>query len=117
MRGKGTAATNKYEFQTIPHSGENILRVVQVDHSGNKRASDEVKFTSQQKSITKGSTIVKSSIYFTEENQPSSTRFEIYDVYGNIIKKGTGSSVDCNNLLKGAYYINYDNKTEKFFKN
>ena len=117
VSGKGTVVSNKYEFQVIPHSGENILRVVQVDHSGNKRTSQEVKFTSQQKAITKGSTIVKTNIYFTEENQPSSTRFEIFDVYGNIIKKGTGASVDCSNLLKGAYYINYDNKTEKFFKN
>ena len=117
VRGKGTVAANKYDFQVIPHSGENILRVVQVDFSGSKRASKEVKFTSQQKVISKGSTIVKGSIFFTEENLPSTTRYEIFDVYGNIIKKGTGSSVDCTNLLKGAYYINYDNKTEKFFKN
>ncbi len=117
VRGKGIVTTNKYEFQVVPHSGENILRVVQVDHSGMKRISQEVKFTSQQKIISKGSTIVKNTINFTEENQPSSTRFEIFDVYGNIIKKGTGTTVDCSNLLKGAYYINYDNKTEKFFKN
>jgi hypothetical protein len=117
IRGKGTVAANKYEFQTVPHSGQNILRVVQIDHSGNKRKSEETKFTSNQKVISKGSTIVKSNIVFTEENQPSTTRFEIFDVYGNIIKKGTGSTVDCTNLLKGAYYINYDNKTEKFFKN
>ncbi len=117
VSGKGTVATNRYDFQVIPHSGENILRVVQVDHSGKKRSSEEAKFTSDQKSIRKGSTIVKSNIYFTDENQPASTRYEIFDVYGNIIKKGTGSSVDCTNLLKGAYYINYDNKTEKFFKN
>ena len=117
VSGKGTEVANKYEFQVIPHSGENVLRVVQVDHSGNKRSSKEVKFTSQQKAISKGSTIVKNSINFTEDNQASSTRFEIFDVYGNIIKKGTGTTVDCSNLLKGAYYINYDNKTEKFFKN
>ena len=117
IRGKGTVASNKYEFQVIPHSGVNIVRVVQIDHSGSKRASEEVKFKSQQKVISKGSTIIKSNIVFTEDNQPASTRFEIFDVYGNIIKKGTGSSVDCSNLLKGAYYINYDNKTEKFFKN
>lgn len=117
VSGKGTVAANKYEFKVIPHSGENNLRVSQVDHSGKKRTSNEVKFTSQQKVISKGSTIVKTKILFTEGNQPTSTRYEIYDVYGNIIKKGTDSSVDCSNLLKGAYYINYDNKTEKFFKN
>ena len=39
-----------------------------------------------------------------------------YDAYGNIVKKGVGSEVDCSNLKKGAYYINYDNKNEKFIK-
>lgn len=117
VSGKGTVTENKYEFQITPHSGQNSIRVVQIDHSGNKRASIETKFTSHQKAISKGSTIVKSNILFTEGNRPTSTRYEIFDVYGNIIKKGTGTTVDCTNLLKGAYYINYDNKTEKFFKN
>ena len=36
--------------------------------------------------------------------------------HGNIVKKGFGSTVNCSNLVKGAYYINFDNKTEKFFK-
>jgi hypothetical protein len=45
------------------------------------------------------------------------TRYEIYDAYGNIVKKGVGSSVNCENLLRGVYYINFDNVNEKFIKN
>jgi hypothetical protein len=40
-----------------------------------------------------------------------------YDAYGNIVKKGVGSSVNCSNLLRGVYYINFDNVNEKFIKN
>ena len=28
----------------------------------------------------------------------------------------TGELIDCGNLTKGAYYLNYDNKNEKFLK-
>ncbi|MOA58722.1 hypothetical protein D3C78_1831680 [compost metagenome] len=59
---------------------------------------------------------VKDQINFTAAGKPIETKYEIYDAYGNIVKKGIGSSVPCSNLLKGAYYINFDNKTEKFFK-
>jgi len=54
---------------------------------------------------------VKDDIDFTSE-----TMFEIYDSYGNIVKKGFASKVDASNLSKGIYYLNYDNKTDKFVK-
>ena len=57
------------------------------------------------------------SIEFFVENKPVETRYEIYDAYGNIVKKGIGSLVNCTNLVKGVYYINYDNVNEKFIKN
>ena len=116
VQGKGTAGTNSYEFSVPPHSGENTVRVVQIDHSGNKRSSKEVKFTSDVPPVTKSPTKVKDVINFTSNGKPVETKYEIYDAYGNIVKKGVGSSVPCSNLLKGAYYINFDNKTEQFFK-
>src|SRR3989344_3567804 len=116
VQGKGTTGTNSYEFQVAPHSGENTVRVVQVDHSGTKRSSKEVKFTSTVPAIEKNPVKVKDVINFTAGGKPIETKYEIYDAYGNIVKKGVGTSVTCGNLLKGAYYINFDNKTEKFFK-
>lgn len=116
VQGKGTSGTNSYEFQVAPHSGENTIRVVQVDHSGTKRSSKEVKFTSNVPAVEKNPVKVKDAINFTSNGKPVETKYEIYDAYGNIVKKGVGTSVPCGNLLKGAYYINFDNKTEKFFK-
>jgi hypothetical protein len=117
VQGKGTQGSNSYEFQITPHSGENTVRVVQVDHSGAKRTSKEVKFTSTVAVVTKSPAKVKDIINFTANGQPVETRYEIYDAYGNIVKKGVGSSVNCSNLLSGAYYINFDNVNEKFIKN
>jgi len=116
VQGKGTSGTNAYEFQVAPHSGENTVRVVQIDHSGTKRSSKEVKFTSTVPAIEKNPVKVKDVINFTAGGKAIETKYEIYDAYGNIVKKGVGTSVPCGNLLKGAYYINFDNKTEKFFK-
>ena len=42
--------------------------------------------------------------------------FEIYDQFGNIVKRGFAKNVDVSNLPKGAYYLNYDNKMGEFLK-
>jgi hypothetical protein len=117
VQGKGTASPNTYEFQVTPHYGENILRVVQFDHSGKGRYSTEVKFNSSVLEVSKKPSIVKDKIEFFANGKPVETRYEIYDAYGNIVKKGVGSVVNCNNLVKGVYYINFDNVNEKFIKN
>ena len=117
VEGKGTVGTNSYSFQISPHSGENIVRVSQFDHTGKGRYSTQSKFRSKVAPVTKKPAIVKDKIEFFVENKPVETRYEIYDAYGNIVKKGIGSMVNCTNLVKGVYYINYDNVNEKFIKN
>ena len=114
--GEGSKSKNKYQFKVTPHSGENVIRVVQIDHSGGKRASQSVKFKSELPVVVKSPAIVKDEIKFSSGNAAVETRYEIYDAYGNIVKKGVGSSVNCSNLLKGVYYINFDNVNEKFVK-
>ena len=116
VNGKGGGKENNYEFQITSHSGENIVRVSQVDHSGNPRSSQEVKYKSNTPQIVKSPEKVKDIISFSSNAKPIETKYEIYDAYGNIVKKGYGSSVNCTNLLKGVYYINFDNKNEKFIK-
>ncbi|MDX2360540.1 MAG: hypothetical protein QNK23_07020 [Crocinitomicaceae bacterium] len=117
VQGLGGGQQNSYEFQVTPHSGENTIRVLQEDHSGTKRPSDEVKFMSPTPTVTKTPKKVKNEIKFLANGGPAETRYEIYDAYGNIVKKGVGSSVNCTNLLRGVYYINFDNVNEKFIKN
>jgi hypothetical protein len=118
VQGKGNGQANSYEFNVTPHSGENTVRIVQVDHSGTKRTSkEEVKFNSEVPKVTKTPAKVKNEIKFIASGSEIETRYEIYDAYGNIVKKGVGSSVNCSNLLRGVYYINFDNVNEKFIKN
>lgn len=117
VEGKGSGGDNSYQFDVTPHSGENTVRVVQTDHSGTKRPSTEVKFTSSAPSVTKTPIKVKDEIKFLANGAAVETRYEIYDAYGNIVKKGVGSKVNCANLLRGVYYINFDNVNEKFIKN
>jgi hypothetical protein len=117
VQGKGSGGENTYEFQVSPHSGENTVRIVQTDHSGTKRPSKETKFMSTTPVVTKTPAKVKNEIRFLANGSPVDTRYEIYDAYGNIVKKGVGSSVNCSNLLRGVYYINFDNVNEKFIKN
>ncbi|MEJ6599896.1 MAG: hypothetical protein QNL36_07265 [Crocinitomicaceae bacterium] len=117
VAGKGSVGENSYEFQVSPHSGENTVRIVQTDHSGTKRPSEEKKFTSSSPTVIKTPAKVKNEIKFLANSALIETRYEIYDAYGNIVKKGVGSSVNCSNLLRGVYYINFDNVNEKFIKN
>lgn len=117
VEGQGSGSENNYETQVTPHSGENTVRIVQVDHSGTKRPSKEVKFNSSAPKVTKTPAKVKNEIKFLANGSPAETRYEIYDAYGNIVKKGVGSKVNCSNLLRGVYYINFDNVNEKFIKN
>ena len=42
--------------------------------------------------------------------------YEIFDQFGNIVKRGYASTIDAANLTKGVYYLNYDNKMESFIK-
>ena len=55
---------------------------------------------------------VKKEITFTQK-----TKYEIFDSFGNIVKKGFGDKIDCVTLKKGLYYLNYDNTNDEFSKN
>ncbi len=113
VEGIGIAGENKYEFQLIPHSGENKVRVVQVDYTGRNRPSEILSFIdSSVHEVAFNPRSVLSQITFTNK-----TRYEIYDEDGNIIKKGFDRIIDCTGLKKGSYYLNYDNMTSTFVKN
>lgn len=117
VNGTGTQGPNIYEVKTTPHSGKNTIRISQQDHSGSKRSSAEKSFDSGFTEVKMYPKKVKTDIHFTANDEPTETRYEIYDAYGNIVKKGYSNKVDCKNLRKGAYYINFDNRNEKFIKN
>lgn len=116
VKGRGTANQNTYQFQLSPHSGKNTVRVSQTDSSGKPRVSKSTSFTSNVAAVSFSPTKVQSTLYFKSKGQAIRTKFEIYDAYGNLLKTGYSTSVDCRNIVDGVYFINYDNKTEKFIK-
>lgn len=111
VKGNGSMTNNTYSFQTVPHSGENKFRVKQVGFGGVAKSSDPVILASTvgQPSFTfnKGD----KAIAFSAE-----TMYEVYDIYGNIIKRGYGNQLDVTNLSKGSYYLCYDNIMTDFKK-
>jgi hypothetical protein len=111
VEGKGVDVVSDYSFQTTPHSGENQFRVKQVDYTGKPRYSKPARYRSMGVEITFGPVKVRDIITFS-----MATMFEIYDSYGNIVKKGYANTVDVSNLSKGIYYLNFDNQTDKFVK-
>lgn len=116
VEGKGTPGTNNYEFKITPHSGKNQIRVRQTDYSGQPRLSKPVDFVSDEPEVSFAPIKVSKDINFVAGDKPKETMYEIYDQYGNVVKRGYGSTVDASNLAKGGYFLNYDNKMGEFIK-
>lgn len=113
VKGKGQVDEQSYSFQIKPHSGENTFRVKQIDYTNKPRYGPSVKYTDADIiPITFSPRKVKKVLIFSHE-----TMFEVYDAYGNIVKKGFANQIDVINLDKGIYYLNYDSKSERFIKN
>ncbi len=112
--GVGTGNMHEYSFniQGNLHADLNKFRVKQIGFSGKPRLSEsvEVDFGIQEISVLKKQRKI-GKLYFTAE-----TRYEVYDTYGNYVKKGFGSEIDLSQMRKGFYYVNYGNKAMKFAK-
>ncbi|MHB8258991.1 MAG: hypothetical protein ACYDCN_03080 [Bacteroidia bacterium] len=104
VMGDGTPQQHIYKFKTIPTSGENKFRVKQVGYGGIPRYSKETVYTSLMEKPS-----FKLEDNYKTVNFSTETTFEVYDYYGNVLKKGFGSSVDISSLPKGKYYLCYDN--------
>ena len=111
VMGVGKPGEHKYEFKVTPHQGENTFRVKQVDLTRRARFSEAVKYTDASvQPVTWSPAKPKDEIIFS-----ANTLFEIYDQYGNIVKRGYASKIDISTLKKDLYYLNYDNKTGETF--
>jgi hypothetical protein len=119
VQGKGTPGLNEYSFRLTPHSGKNQFRLRQMDFSGQARLSKSIEFNAEGPELDFGPVKASKDITFFrkgKQDQNLETMYEIYDQYGNIVKKGYGGKVDLSNLPKGDYYVNYDNKMGEFSK-
>ncbi len=111
VEGKGTPGVNSYSIDIHPHSGNNKFRVKQIDFSKKPHYSKELTYKAKVPPVSFSPKKVETEITFT-----SPTLFEIYDYYGNIVKKGFGATIDCSGLKKGDYFLNFDNQMETFKK-
>lgn len=111
VQGKGTSTTNGYTFQTTPVSGENKFRVVQKSYDAKLKKSPSVQYTSGMAPVTFSYDKKQKAVLFSQE-----TNYELYNVYGQIIKRGFGSKVNMSNLPKNDYYISYDSSTDPFYR-
>jgi hypothetical protein len=115
--GKGDPSQHEYSYKLRHHSGMNKYRVQQTDFTGKPNTSAPVQFNSTSPALAFTPAKASKDIYFqTPDKKAAETMFEIYDSYGNLVKKGFDKQVDISGLAKGVYYLNYDNKTDKFIK-
>lgn len=111
VAGKGQPLLNEYESTVILHSGVNKFRVKQQDADGKNYLSKIVEIDSGLKPIK-----LKSHYFDEQIDFGTITHYEIYDAYGNVVKKGTDKIVDVKKLEKGAYYVDFDNQQVQMIK-
>lgn len=111
VMGDGKPGEHTYTFKVTPHSGENTFRVKQTDLTKRARFSEAVTYTDASVApVTWGPVKPKEEIVFS-----SKTLFEVYDQYGNIVKRGYADRLEVASLKKDLYYLNYDNKLGETF--
>jgi hypothetical protein len=112
VQGVGGQGENRYAFEVTPHSGENKVRVKQIDHTGKPRISESVSFDGKAVKVSFEPKKVDDVITFS-----STTRYEVFDKFGNLVRTGYGKTLDTQGLNKGDdYYINYDNTFGETFR-
>lgn len=108
VMGNGTSTKNTYSFQTSLVSGLNRFRVVQKSYEGELRKSLECEVNNPSAPITFAYNKKSKTISFS-----GNTSYELYNSFGQIIKRGVGNTLDASSFEKGEYHISYDNRTEK----
>jgi hypothetical protein len=111
VMGNGTAAKSVYKWQVGLTSGPNKFRVIQKSYEGEIRKSGVAEVMSNVLPVTFRYDRKTKVIHFSAENA-----YELYNVYGQIVKRGLGASVDLSTLPRGEYYLSYDSRTEKFIR-
>ncbi len=109
--GEGKPGGHQYQFQLEPHSGLNVTRVRQTDFRNVPRISETTEFQGATAAITFSPERPRDQIEFSQ-----ATHFEIFDEYGNLVRRGFGKTVDVASLERGSYYLNYDRSFGETFR-
>lgn len=111
MVAKGSSSNNNYVVDQNHHSSLNKYRIKYTEKDGNIIYSKIVEFQSLLPEVTFYPKRVSNKIYLSRP-----ITYEIIDGAGSVINKGKGKEIVCEQLKEGVYYLNIDNKTEKFLK-
>lgn len=121
VKGKGVENSSDYIFNSKPHSGKNKFRIKQVDFSRRPRYSREIRLTRSATEVVVISNLDKQKVnsellFATKGGTETATMYEIFNGYGNLVKKGYGKKVDLTSLDKGVYFVNFDANMEQITK-
>ena len=109
--GLGTSDYHEYSFKVGMHSGENVYRIKQKGLNAITKVSKEISVVSLLNKPSFAIPADFSSIDFSAE-----TAYELYDMYGQILRRGYGKQIDIRELDSGSYYLCYDNTLARFKK-
>ena len=109
--GKGPEGYNNYSVQVNHHSGRNIYRLKQRNKDKHFRYEGKIEYESSKSPISFEPKRVSDVITLSQ-----STDYEIFSSNGLQVKKGTDKLIDVSDLNEGVYWLNIDNRTEKFYK-
>lgn len=111
VEGKGVPTANYYTFQTSAIAGMNKFRVKQKGYIDKTKFSPSVAYFALKPEVTYVYNKDKQKVEFSEN-----TFFEVFDKFGNLVKKGYGAKIDVSNLKKETYYMNFGNTMGEFKK-
>ena len=109
--GVGTSEEHEYTFKVAMHSGENKYRVRQKGLNYLTKSSQPVTTISFMDKPSYAIPQDFSSIEFSTE-----TAYEVYDIYGQIVRKGFGKRIGIQSLPIGDYFLCFDNVVTEFRK-
>jgi 3-dehydroquinate dehydratase len=108
---KGGLGTNHYEIAEKHHSGTNKYRIRFKDATGQFFYSKVLEHASQKEPITFSPKKAVNTLVLSQH-----THYEICDANGTSLLKGSGIHISVSSLKPGEYFLNIDNRTEKFTK-
>lgn len=103
--------SGNYAIPVEHKSGENIYRIKYEDADERNAYSVAFSYTFKEEPITFYPVEATTKLYLSEE-----TDYLITDASGRKYKRGRGRIITIHNLKPGEYYLNYQERSERFIK-
>lgn len=111
LTAKGNIDYNQYSVAPTHYPGENKYRIKYTNDQGKEYYSVQFAFTSTDDPITFTPTSVTTKITLSR-----ATDYIITDMNGNELRKGRGKVIQVQDLRAGLYFLNIENRAERFIK-